>query len=558
MKQSIKKHLFIYIILFVFATLIALSFISGQKNGESYETTQVKKTDLIQEVEVTGKVRPTQERFLAFERSGKVTSTKVEVGENVVDGQMIASLDTSEKQAQLKQAVAAIVQEENILAELIRGSRPEELAITRTAVSNAEQTLQNAEISYDNVKNKAYTDLVSAYNGAFSSAQSSVVSAKNALVIISEIQQTRFTEPGVSASNMIATKSLAIEKLFGILNAGGWTAEYVSDISEGLFKEVQEIQIDISTIEKEDDLRNTLEQAQEALYSVSDALGAVPILTTFSATEKTSLSTQKTTISTAITALSANLQVIDVQKSANTSALANALFGVTTAENALKQAENELALKEAGSTIETLTTQQSRINAAYAAKELIQAQLNTATLRSPINGIVTKQELKEGVFVQAGLHVVSIVSKDSYEVEIFVPEVDIAKISVGDIVEITLDAYNDNDIFPAQVDSINPAETVIEGVATYKVMINFVDSKDTRIKPGMTADVVIFTDERKDVLAVPTRAIITEDNQKFVRVPDGDEIKNIPVEVGMKSSDGHIEILSGLEEGETVITFVRK
>ncbi len=558
MKQSIKKHLFIYIILFVFATLIALSFISGQKESESYETTQVKKTDLIQEVEVTGKVRPTQERFLAFERSGKVTSTKVEVGENVVDGQMIASLDTSEKQAQLKQAVAAIVQEENILAELIRGSRPEELAITRTAVSNAEQTLQNAEISYDNVKNKAYTDLVSAYNGAFSSAQSSVVSAKNALVIISEIQQTRFTEPGVSASNMIATKSLAIEKLFGILNAGGWTAEYVSDISEGLFKEVQEIQIDISTIEKEDDLRNTLEQAQEALYSVSDALGAVPILTTFSATEKTSLSTQKTTISTAITALSANLQVIDVQKSANTSALANALFGVTTAENALKQAENELALKEAGSTIETLTTQQSRINAAYAAKELIQAQLNTATLRSPINGIVTKQELKEGVFVQAGLHVVSIVSKDSYEVEIFVPEVDIAKISVGDIVEITLDAYNDNDIFPAQVDSINPAETVIEGVATYKVMINFVDSKDTRIKPGMTADVVIFTDERKDVLAVPTRAIITEDNQKFVRVPDGDEIKNIPVEVGMKSSDGHIEILSGLEEGETVITFVRK
>ena len=558
MKQSIKKHLFIYIIFFVFATLITLSFISGQKEGESYETTQVKKTNLIQEVEVTGKVRPTQERFLAFERSGKVTSTKVEVGENVVAGQTIASLDTSEMQAQLKQAVAAIVQEENILAELIRGSRPEELAITRTAVSNAEQTLQNAEISYDNVKNKAYTDLVSAYNGAFSSAQSSVVSAKNALVIISEIQQTRFTEPGVSASNMIATKSLAIEKLFGILNAGGWTAEYVSDISEGLFKEVQEIQIDISTIEKEDDLRNTLEQAQEALYSISDALGAVPILTTFSATEKTSLSTQKTTISTAITALSANLQVIDVQKSANTSALANALFGVTTAENALKQAENELALKEAGSTIETLTTQQSRINAAYAAKELIQAQLNTATLRSPINGIVTKQELKEGVFVQAGLHVVSIVSKDSYEVEIFVPEVDIAKISVDDTVEITLDAYSDNDIFPAQVISINPAETIIEGMATYKVVINFADSEDTRIKPGMTANAVIFTDERKDVLAVPTRAIITEDGQKFVRVPDGDEIKNIPVEVGMKSSDGHIEILSGLEEGETVITFVRK
>ena len=200
----------------------------------------------------------------------------------------------------------------------------------------------------------------------------------------------------------------------------------------------------------------------------------------------------------------------------------------------------------------------SRVVAARAAKELIQAQINTMTLKSPIDGIITKQELHEGVFVQAGSHVVSVISKDSYEVEIFVPEVDIAKITIDDSVNITLDAYTDDDIFLAQVASIDPAETIIEGVATYKVTVSFIDSKDERIKPGMTADTVIFTDEREQVLAAPTRAIITEDSQKYVRMPNGNEIKKIPVETGMKSSSGYIEITDGLKEGETIITFIRK
>ncbi len=558
MKLHIKKYLFIYGVVLVLAIIIAISVISGQKTGEEYETMQVKKTDLTQEVEVTGKVRPTQERLLAFERSGKVSSTQVSVGEEVIAGQRIASLDTSELRAQLRQAEASVAQEENILAELQRGSRAEELAIVHTAVSNAERSLEDTETSLNNTAEKADADLISAYSGAFTSAQSAVVSAKNALVVISEIQQTCFIEPGVSAPALSAAKSFAIEKLFDVGNAGGWTAEFVSDLSDGVFQEVQDMQINITTEQNEEEMRNVLSQVQEALFSILDALDAVPVLSTFSATEKADLSAQKTTISATITALSSKLQIIDVQKAANTSASASALASVTTAENTLQQAKNELALKEAGSTQETLTTQTSRVAAARAAKELIQVQINTMVLRSPIDGIITKQELREGVFVQAGLHVVSVISKDSYEVEIFVPEVDITKISIGDSTNITLDAYTDHDIFSAQVLSIDPAETSIEGVATYKVTLDFLDSKDERIRSGMTADAIIFTDERELVLAVPIRAIITEDGQKYVRVPENGKIKKIAVETGMRSSDGRVEITNGLKEGETIITFIRK
>ena len=558
MKSYIKKHLFIYTIVTIFAIVIAISTFSGQKTGEEYETMRVEKIDLTQEVEVTGKVRPTQERLLAFERSGKIADARVFVGDEVLAGQKIASLDISELRAQLQQADASIVQEENILAELQRGSRLEELEIVRTAVSNAERSLKDAEVSFENTLQKANADLTSAYSGAFTSAQSAVITGKNALVVISEIQQTRFITPGISAPTLSTTKSVAIEKLFNISDAGGWTAEFVSDISSGIFQEIQEIQINIETEQEELIMADLLLQAENTLYAVSDALDAVPILSTFSTAEKAELLAKKTAISAAITGLLAKQRAIDVQKATNASTLSTSKAGVTVAENVLLQAKNELILKEAGSTPEALATQKSRVAAARAQKELVQAQINTMVLKSPIDGVVIKQEVRNGVFVQAGVHVVSVISKNSYEVEIFVPEVDIAKVTINDSVNITLDAYTDDDVFPAQVMAIDPAETTIEGVATYKVTINFIDSKDERIKSGMTADTVILTDEREMVLAVPTRAIITEDTQKYVRIPEGDKIKKIPVEIGMKSSSGYVEIINGLKEGETIITFIRK
>ena len=272
MKLSIKKHPFIYIIVTILVIVVAVSIISGQKQEELYETMQVTKTDLSQEVEVTGKVRPTQERLLAFERGGKVASVQVSVGEEVIAGQWIASLDTSEMQAQLRQSEAVITQEENILAELQRGSRPEELAIARTAVSNAERSIEDAETSSENTFEKANADLISAYNGAFASAQSSVVSGKNALVVISEIQQTRFTMPGVSAPTLSGAKAAAIEKLFGVSQAGGWTAEFVSDISSGVFQDVQDVQISIAAKQDEKVMMSVLSEAEEALSAVSGIL----------------------------------------------------------------------------------------------------------------------------------------------------------------------------------------------------------------------------------------------------------------------------------------------
>ena len=134
------------------------------------------------------------------------------------------------------------------------------------------------------------------------------------------------------------------------------------------------------------------------------------------------------------------------------------------------------------------------------------------------------------------------------------PEADIGKISIGDKSRITLDAYGSDVVFEARVVSVDPAETVIEGIPTYKTVLNFLD-KDERIKPGMTANIDILTAERNNVVVIPQRAVVTKNGDKFVLVYNGTENpEERKIEIGVKGSDGNVEVTSGISEGEQVIT----
>jgi len=78
------------------------------------------------------------------------------------------------------------------------------------------------------------------------------------------------------------------------------------------------------------------------------------------------------------------------------------------------------------------------------------------------------------------------------------------------------------------------------------------------VKSGMTVDVDIICDSRENVLAVPQRTVFNKNGDKFVRVLEEKNVKEVKVETGIRGSEGEIEILSGLKEGEKVITFIKK
>ncbi len=137
------------------------------------------------------------------------------------------------------------------------------------------------------------------------------------------------------------------------------------------------------------------------------------------------------------------------------------------------------------------------------------------------------------------------------QIKVQVSEVDIAKIKSGQKATITLDAYPDK-TFVGTVSNVDLVGTINSGVVTYNVYVGFI-SPPADVYPGMSASVTIQTDRKDDVLTVPSSAIQTANGQSTVRVLKKGIVTQAPVETGI-SSDTDTEILSGLSEGDTIVT----
>lgn len=217
---------------------------------------------------------------------------------------------------------------------------------------------------------------------------------------------------------------------------------------------------------------------------------------------------------------------------------------VRARDRAISAAEAEIRKQSA------TTIAEAGIARAEAAVARIKAQINERTIFAPFSGTVTNVDAKLGGVIGANTTAVSLISDATLEVESFVPEINIPLISVEDPALVTLDAYGDAP-FEAQVIFIDPAETVRDGVSTYRIKLELAD--DERIRAGMTANVTITTEKKSDVLTVPQGVVISRDGKKFVRVQTGGELVDREVTLGGVSSVGKVEILSGLNAGELVL-----
>jgi multidrug efflux pump subunit AcrA (membrane-fusion protein) len=94
-------------------------------------------------------------------------------------------------------------------------------------------------------------------------------------------------------------------------------------------------------------------------------------------------------------------------------------------------------------------------------------------------------------------------------------------------------------------------------VANYRTTLLF-DEVDDRVKAGMTADIDIVTDERSLVISIPQRSVIFKDDRKIVRVLEGGELVERDVETGISGERGMIEIVSGVSEGEEIVTSINR
>jgi len=248
--------------------------------------------------------------------------------------------------------------------------------------------------------------------------------------------------------------------------------------------------------------------------------------------------------------------------------IANAQSQLDAATKAVEVAKAQLENVKAPARAADITLAQGQINQALANLASVQKQIDDSRLVSPLDGLVTQVNYEVGEqFSAAGKPFITILVNNNFYIEVDITESDIAKIKIGNPAEITLDAFGPETIFKGQVYFIDPAQTVIQDVVYYKVKVSFSDSQEiarlttehhTDIKAGMTANVTIITAERDKVIKVPARAIIDqEDGTKIVRILKDDQLQEVPVTVGLRGDDGLVEVTSGVNPGDQVVTFIK-
>ncbi len=228
-------------------------------------------------------------------------------------------------------------------------------------------------------------------------------------------------------------------------------------------------------------------------------------------------------------------------------------------EEALRTRDREInrAGEELVNNTEEATVAEAEIRQAEAEVERIETALVERTLHAPFAGIVTNVPAEVGAVLSANELAVSLIGDEFLQIESYVPEINLPLITVGDPVAVTLDAYGETISFAARVIFIDPAETVRDGVSTYRIKLAFISAEeDERIKPGMTANAVITTEERTGVISVPRGLVSDRQGQKFLIVKENDRLVERFVTLGNVSALGQVEILSGLSAGERVVLTV--
>ena len=209
------------------------------------------------------------------------------------------------------------------------------------------------------------------------------------------------------------------------------------------------------------------------------------------------------------------------------------------------------------------------VNSARESVQKAQTNLGYATITSPIDGVVLSKSVEEGQTVAASFNTPELfnIAQDLTDMRVIanIDEADIGGVKEGQRVTFTVDAFPD-DKFEGKVTQVRQEATTTSNVVTYEVVIS-APNKDLKLKPGLTANVTIYTLEKDDVLAVPSKALRFMPNEALLKkgeqiedvdapqkvwTMEGNTFKAHKVETGI--TNGMLtEIVSGIKEGTEVL-----
>ncbi len=582
-----KKKFYIIVAVVLIIGLIILGQLKNKNEGPEYETVKVERGNLTQTVDATGNVESANELDLRFETGGKIARIYKNVNDQVKAGEVIMSLDLAELNARVSQAQAGVDRAEANLDKLLSGQTEEYLL---TLKSKLDQSLAN----YDQVKAQ--------YNNSINDAESAVATAKINLELSeggdnSQIVTDAYNDTvallntvqyvlgnGLTESDNILgiDNTLANDDFEDVLsalnssvlnqaNSRYYTAKstkYDADqIINQLNSNSSREQIDWAVDTSKDALFNM----KNLLFTVSEVLDNTIAIGNLTQAElntlKTGIQTVRGSVATQYTNLINQEQLINAAKNsfdtyqiAYDKAVANLnnLKSKQSADLAAAQAlvdQAEASYNDAKNPprTEDVSNYQATLQEAQASLAQAVASRNKAMIIAPVEGVVGKIDGKVGQYVTYQDNVAKLVSPH-FEIKVDIPETDIIKIALNNTATVKFDAYGDEVNFTGVVSEIEKGETVIQDVIYYNVTVSLDDISEKEILNGMTADVIFYTAQKDNTLYVPLRTVRTRDNgNKYVRVLENNQVKEVDVSTGLRGDDGLIEIISGLNEGQEII-----
>ncbi|HOY56439.1 MAG TPA: efflux RND transporter periplasmic adaptor subunit [bacterium] len=563
MSKKIKR---ILIIVGIIIVAVVMFLIFKPAKQPVYTTSQTMRQDLKQTVEATGTVKSAEDIALNFRTTGRIAKLNVKEGDTVKTGQILASLENAALLSQVLNAKSQLEAAQADLEKVLAGASASDITVSQKMLEQKQQDLLSSKNNFDNLQILRDTEINNLKSSTLVSLNNELAVAQSALDVIDSIlknsdavgtlgvlngavledmKNNQILAQGMTDSQLLVVGGLSLDSSAETFNSG------LSGVSTALDKVALALDSTLST------LQNTVTSANLSLTELETLKTSVK-------TEQTKVNSSRVSISSVKTNLSNKISYYADQ-------LTQAENQIKAAETALAVAQAQLDLKKNPPRTFEIKAVESRVRQAEAGVLLAQAQLNDSLIIAPIDGILTKVNNKIGEQVGLSGSVMQMIGKSPFEIEVNIPEADISKVILGQTTDITLDAFGDNTFFAGTVSFIDPAETKIQDVVYYKVKIIFNSQCPTKagsdgvvatsttecvetIKSGMTANATIVTNFKGNVLAVPTRAIKSKNGDKVVEVLENKKVVEKNITTGLRGDDG-TEIISGLVEGEEVITF---
>jgi len=602
LSRFLKKKAVILIIVVLASATASYFYYSSQNQSKTTAATvrqaTAAKEDLKIAVESSGKVVARDGVELSFPVSGNLEVSKVYVkeGDKVKKGDKIAAVKTENLEFELRNAYASY---QSALANFnSKKAAPTQSEIdkSKAAVDQAQISLNQAQISLDKTKSSA--------SQSVANAQLALQTATNNLKIYqdtgdSEIVRDAYSSllTTIKSVNLSAQKALSdSDAVLGVDNAGinddfesVLGAKDSSSFNDAKNSYVQakngQIILDNSIAGLTDSDYSALDAAatkanqmlitlQDHLSDMQRLLNATITFVNLSQSKldgfKSTVSSDRSSINSAISSLTGATQSVrnaksnlnsyqlaydkavndlKVAKSQADQDISNANISLQSRQIALKQAQIDYNDLLAPALETDLASARAQLTSAAISVDKAKYNVSQATLTSPIEGVVSQLNYKEGdiILSDGAKSMATIINNDTLFIEVNIEEADISKLKVGQKAVATFDAI-DGLSLEGEISFISlTSETSSNGIVTYLVRI-LLNQPGEQIREGMTASVEFITAEAKNVLAIPVAAVRNIGGKPSVELADG-QVANVTTGF----TDGKkVEISSGLNEGDVV------